>query len=103
MFVAYEVSVELVHALKPVLPLIRECDADLERQARRAATSVCLNLAEGRRRIGKDRIHHFRIAAGSAAEVGAAIDVAIAWGYVDGQSVQPLVEKLLRLTYGLTR
>jgi four helix bundle protein len=41
---------------------------------------VPLNLAEGRRRVGKDRLHHFRIAAGSADELRVALLVARAWG-----------------------
>ena len=50
-------------------------DSDLQNQARRAADSVCLNLAEGCYRDGKDRLQHFRIAAGSAAEACAVLDL----------------------------
>ncbi|MCP4900949.1 MAG: four helix bundle protein [bacterium] len=38
-------------------------------QTLRAATSVPANLAEGHGRFGRDRIHHWRIAYGSAKEV----------------------------------
>ena len=44
-------------------------DGDLARQIRRAALSVPANLAKGRRRTGRDRGYHWRIAAGSAEEV----------------------------------
>ncbi len=38
-------------------------------QAIRAAASVPANLAEGQGRQGRDRLHHWRIAYGSALEV----------------------------------
>jgi len=66
---------------------------------------VLLNIAEGARRAGKDRAHHYRIAAGSAAEVGAALDVAAAWGYLDEarlDEVRRLVDRELGLLWGLT-
>ena len=40
-------------------------------QAIRAAASVTANLAEGQGRQGRDRMHHWRIAYGSALEVDA--------------------------------
>ena len=49
-------------------------DWDLRNQAKRAADSVVLNLAEGQQRAGKDRKQHYRIAAGSAAEACAVLD-----------------------------
>ena len=47
----------------------------LKDQARRAADSVVLNLAEGCYREGKDRAFHFRVAMGSAAECAAVFDL----------------------------
>lgn len=44
---------------------------------------MVLNIAEGNRRSGKDRLQFFRIAAGGAAEVRAALEVARAWGMID--------------------
>src|SRR5262249_19272894 len=58
-------------------------DSDLTAQIRRAASSVPANLGEGLRRAGRDRRYHFRVAAGSAEEVRAALRTAGAWGYVD--------------------
>jgi four helix bundle protein len=65
------VSLKLIASLRPLLPLIARRDRDLEPldQVRRAATSVASNVSEGNRRVGKDRLHLFRVAAGSAAEV----------------------------------
>jgi hypothetical protein len=38
---------------------------------------VALNLDEGRRRAGQDRLHHFRVALGSAAELDTALRLAL--------------------------
>src|SRR5215468_7175813 len=80
----FDVSLELIRALRAPLLRITTVDASLTTQIRRAASSISLNLSEGRRRAGRDRIHAWRIAAGSAEEVRASLLVADAWGYVDG-------------------
>ena len=86
-----ESSLELVRCLRDLLPRIGRADEDLSRQIRRAASSVVLNLAEGNARAGKDRLHCFRIARGSAHEVRAGLRLATAWGYVQNTAVeQPL-------------
>ena len=60
-------------------------------QAIRAATSVPLNIAEGHGRSGRDRHHHWRIAYGSALEVGSALSLLRAAGCVDsGQTAKAL-------------
>ena len=86
-FEVFEVAVELVAALRAPVVAIAARDADLAKQLRRAAASVPLNIGEGNQRCGGDRIHHFRIAAGSAAETVAALRVAQAWGYAGGESL----------------
>ena len=50
-------------------------EAALKDQAKRAADSVVLNLAEGCYREGKDLAFHFRVAMGSAAECSAVFDL----------------------------
>jgi four helix bundle protein len=80
-------------------------DADLAKQLRRAAASVSLDLSEGSRRHGKDRIHLWRIAAGSADEVAASLRVAEAFGCVraaaSAQSLA-LCDRLLAMIRRLT-
>ena len=102
-FVSYDVSVELIRELRGVMPEIRQHDPDLAKQIRRAASSVTMNLGEGRKRVGQDRTHFFRIADGSAGEVEAGIDTAEAWGYIEpnGQ-LRRLLSRLLGLLWGLT-
>ena len=103
MFVAYETAIELIREMRIVLPKVRMHDAELAKQLRDATTSVSMNLGEGRRRIGKDRIHFFRIADGSAGEVEAGLDSAIAWGYIeDACRARMVLTRLLRLLWGLT-
>jgi four helix bundle protein len=90
-FDAFEVALELVRSLREPVRRIRQADAALADQVRRAAQSVPLNVAEARKRVGKDRLHLWRVAAGSAAEVRAALGVAVAWGYVRAAEVaEPL-------------
>jgi four helix bundle protein len=75
-FIAYEKSLAVLRQLAPIVPAIRVHDPDLAKQIVRAANSVPLNLREGQRRSGKDRIHFYRIAAGSASEMRAGLDTA---------------------------
>lgn len=101
-FVSYDTSVLLTRALRDVLPRIKARDADLARQIKRAASSITMNLGEGRKRIGEDRMHLFRIAAGSAGEVEAGLDTAQSWGYLEvSPELRALLSRLLGLLWGL--
>jgi four helix bundle protein len=106
MFEALEVSLQLARSLRlPVLRLRRR-DRSLSDQIRRAASSLPLNLAEGRKRSGGDRAHHWRIAAGSAEELRTALRVAIAWGDLEDQQVSEaleLLDRVLAMLWRLTR
>ena len=73
---------------------------------KKAAASIALNLREGRRRVGKDRTHLWRVAAGSADEVQAALLVAEAFGYVDQASLKrplELADRVLAMLWRMTR
>jgi four helix bundle protein len=80
-FDAYDVSLALARALRPTSDRIARRDPDLARQLRRAAGSVVQCVSEGAERRGRYRLHLWRVAAGSAAEIGAVLDLAEAWGY----------------------
>ncbi len=104
-FDAFEVSLEIIRGLRPIVVRLRTRDAELSSQLRRAAASVALNLEEGSRRVGRDRIHHFRIAAGSAAESRACLRVAEAWGHLEDAEVAgllALLDRLLAMCWRLT-
>ncbi len=102
-FEVLEVAVELVSALRAPLAAIAAKDADLAKQLRRAASSVPLNIGEGNQRCGGDRVHHFRVAAGSAAETVAALRVAQAWRYAEADSLEPALARCDRVRAMLWR
>jgi len=105
MFDAYEVSLELARSLRPHLKRLRSCDPSLTNQLTRALSSVPLNLIEGRSRVGKDRIHLFRIAEGSVAEVKACLDTAEALGYLpltDAAASLALIDRMQAMCWRLT-
>jgi len=105
-FDAFEISIVLIRSLRAALTRLATHDASLATQLRRAAASVPLNLNEGRRRTGKDRLHFWRIAAGSADEVRAALRVAEAFGYLEPAAIEEplqLVDRVLAMLWRLTR
>ncbi len=83
-FQALELSIQAVRSLRQPLARIRSRDPDLHRQMRKALASVPLNLSEGRRRVGKDRLHHWRIALGSLDEARTSLRVPKSPSYVGG-------------------
>ena len=76
-FHASEVAHEMVGTLEPVWNRMRSRLPKLADELIRAMISVPLNVDEGRRRQGRDRIHHWNIAAGSAAEIRSILRVAV--------------------------
>ena len=103
MFTTLQVSLEVVRQLRPVVTEMKRRDAGLADQLVRAASSVTLNLAEGAKRSGRDQLHHYRIADGSAAEVRAALSLGEAWGHLDGLDLAPVMSLLDRLAALLHR
>jgi four helix bundle protein len=96
-FELYELALEMIEAMRPVHAGIRQHDRELAVQVKRAASSVPANIAEGARREGADRLHHYRIAAGSASELRSHLAVATAWGDLDGTAALPALELLDRI------
>ena len=104
-FQAYEVALELAAALGPVMATLTHHDVPLASQMRRATASVALCLAEGARRSGKDRLHLYRVAAGSAAEVRAALSLARVWGWAastQSAAAEALLDRILAMLWRLT-
>ncbi len=52
-------------------------------QVIRSASSVPANLSEGHGRLGRDRMHHWRIAYGSAKEVDTHLQLLVQAGAID--------------------
>ena len=104
-FQVFAISLDVIRAVRPLLPRIERRDKGLAKQLREAASSVPLNLSEGRRRIGKDRLHFWRIAAGSADETRACLLVAEAWGFLAADDIREpldLLDSVLAITWTLT-
>ncbi|HVK87496.1 MAG TPA: four helix bundle protein [Kofleriaceae bacterium] len=105
-FDTYDRSLQLLRALAVLLKRLASHDADLTKQLRRAGASVALNIAEANQRVGKDRTHLFRVALGSAAEVTACLEVAVALDYLahaDVAAALELADRVRALTYRLAR
>jgi four helix bundle protein len=94
--------VDFIRSLRPVVESLAVKDKDLADQLQRAATSACLNLAEGSRRSTGDQRRLYTYANGSAMEARAALEAAEAWGWV-GDVAEPrhLLDRLLGLLWGL--
>ena len=105
-FDALEVSLELASSLRRPLDSLRGRNRDLHDQVRRALVSISLNLAEGRERNGADRRYHWRVCAGSAAEVRTGLRLAVALGELDPAALQAslvLLDRVCAMLYRLTR
>jgi four helix bundle protein len=96
-FDALELAIQLISHLRPLVERLRSKNADAARQIRRAADSVPNHLAEGRKRLGRDRVHHWSIAAGSADDVRTALRVPVAWGDPGEAEVREALQVLDRL------
>ena len=102
MLVALEVSKEVVPLLRPIVERVRKFDNEQAKQMRDAMSSAVRNLAEGAYHHGGNKRLKYEIALGEVGEVIAAVDLALAWGYiVDDSSVRPPLMRLLALCYGL--
>lgn len=104
-FHAYDVALDMLRHLRNPLDVLATKDPHLADQLRRAAQSVPLNVGEGRRRAGRDRLHLWRIAAGSADEVRACLQVGEALGYFDQAVIAAplaLCDRVLAMLWRLT-
>ena len=82
MFDCLEVSLKVLERLAPIEVAIRRKSNGLAKQLTRAAESVSLNLAEGRARKDGDQRRHYEMAAGSAGELTAALQIALLRSYI---------------------
>ena len=103
MLIAYEVALEVVRELRPLVEKIRKHDNNLAKQLVDAANSTVQNLAEGARHRGGNKRTRFDIAHGEANEMKGSLDVALAWGYItDDSAARAKLRRLLALCWGLT-
>jgi four helix bundle protein len=99
-------SIEMIEAVRPVVPRIKRHDRSLADQLVRAASSVALNIAEGEHSDPGNKKARFYTAAGSASETLAALRVAVAWGYFpsgEAEAASVLLRRILAVLWKLTR
>jgi four helix bundle protein len=104
-FQVLDVAIELVSTLQQPAEVLRRRDPALYRQLREATSSIGLNIGESRGRSGRDRLHHLRIAAGSAEEVCTALRLAAAWGDLRQEAIEPglrLLDRIIAMLWRLT-
>jgi four helix bundle protein len=77
-FQVEELSIQLIEALVPLMPRIKQRDKALEDQLRRAASSIGLNAAEAALSDPGNRRARLFTAAGSAGEAQHALRQAVA-------------------------
>jgi four helix bundle protein len=99
-------SIELIEALRPLVPRIRRHDRSLVDQLVRSASSVALNIAEGEYSDPGNRRARYFTAAGSANESLAALRVGVAWGYFrpeEAEAASSLLRRIRAILWKLTR
>jgi four helix bundle protein len=102
-FQVLDITIVAIETLRPVVAVVRRHDRDLGEQLRRALSSVALNIAEGNRSEGGNRLSRFSNAAGSNAEVRTGLRVAVAWGYVTDEDIRGGEDLLDRIAAMLHR
>ena len=102
MLIAYEVALEVIRKLRPVVAQIKMHDAHLADQLKRAATNTVANLAEGQRRKAGNKRRAYENAHGEAREMLGCLDCALAWGWTtDDTAARKELDRLLALCWGL--
>jgi four helix bundle protein len=105
-FQVEELSIELIEALVPLMPRIKQRDKDLENQLRRAASSIGLNCAEAAMSDPGNRRARLFTAAGSANETQHALRQAVAWRLVtagEAERAMRLVRRIVAILWKMTR
>jgi len=104
MLIAYDVALEVVRELRPIVERIRKHDRNLAQQLVDAMNSTVQALSEGMRHRGGNKRLKYEIAFGEAQEVQGSLDLALCWGYtIDDAAARTKLQRLLELCWGLTR
>jgi four helix bundle protein len=97
----YDVSVDVVKRLVPVVAEIDRHDGDLAKQLKRARSSIPLNISEGSRARRGRRNLHYGYAKGSAQECIAILETAVASQYIKRppEEVVPMLRQIIGTLY----
>jgi four helix bundle protein len=90
----YSMALDVVRGVGLVVRQVERRDGDIARQLRRAVSSVPLNIAEAEGLRGGNQRLRFETALGSAREVRACLDVAVAFGYCDDAALEALRDRI---------
>ena len=93
-FIVYDLTLEMLKGLKPLVDQVRRHDRPLADQMQRAGQSTFLNIAEGQSARGKNELARFHTALAECREARAALQLAMAWGYV-GEGASETVDNEL--------
>ena len=100
-------GLHVFHVAREMLICVRDAqirDAKLRDEATRAAKGTCLNIAEGAARVTRaDKARAYAIARGEAAEVGAAIEIAVLVGAASVEDEEKIVSLASHVVAMLTR
>ena len=90
----------IITQARPLVSTIARRDRDLASQVRRALSSIALNAAEGfGTEAGNARLR-FQTAHGSLSEAEVALELAVAWGYLEKrQNTSRQLQQTSRPTY----
>jgi four helix bundle protein len=105
-FEVEEVAIQVIEALRLVVPRIKARDRALADQITRAASSVALNIGESNYSDPGNRRARLFTASGSANETRVALRVAAAWGHcsaAEAEAAQALLVRCLGMLWKLTR
>ena len=105
-FIAGELSLEMIAALRPVMPKIKARHRSLANQLMRAANSVALNLGEAELSDPGNRRARLFTAAGSAKESLTALRIAGEWGFITAEQQEPaaaLLRRIIAILWKMTR
>src|SRR5262249_54780055 len=101
---AYRLSISFVAHADRIAAALPPGRASLTDQLRRAATSICLNTAEGAGEFSpREKARFYRVARRSAAECAASLDVCRAVGTGHGADLDTGDEMLHRIVAMLTK
>ncbi len=93
-FIVYDLTLQLLKELKPLIEQVRRHSPSLADQMERAGQSTFLNLAESRSARGKNEAAKLQLALTECREVRVALQLSVAWGYLGGAASAGTDDKL---------